>query len=392
MLRNIIILLFILIGVTHFTVNAQKLSEQSEFIVLTAGPYQPELYSAFGHSAFRIKDPLNRIDIIYNYGIFDFDQENFYWNFSRGIMKYKLGLTRYERFKRYYISQNRYIKEQVLDLSLEQRQALFDHLKKNSLPENRDYMYNYVYDNCATKMYTVVRDVVGESITFDTSYVEKDLTIRQLMDRYLQHQYWGDFLIDLGLGVGVDKVATGYEYMFLPDYVFESYKNATIETDSGEVKPLVLRTDFTYEAVPEEHEAPLLTPLNFFILLFFVVGFITNINFKKGKRTHWIDVFLFGLTGLVGLFLLFLWFGTVHISWLNYNLLWAIPTHLIFAFLIKKEKFKKYVKWHFGGVSILYILLIISWSFLPQTLHMSLIPLILTMLLRSLYIVYDLRK
>ena len=266
MRNNLILLtLFCLLGAQFL--HAQRLSPHAEFSVITVGPYQGELYSAFGHSAFRIQDPVRKIDYVYNYGIFDFDQENFYWNFSRGIMRYKLGIARYSWFKEHYIKQNRYIKEQVLDLTQEQKQALFDFLAENAKPENREYLYNYVYDNCATKMYTVVNEVLKEDILWDTAYVEKDLTIRQLMDRYLDHQYWGDFLIDLGLGVGVDKEATVEEYMFLPDYVFEAYDGAT-QPDSIGRKPLVLRTDITNEAKPQTYEKPWLTPLNFFILAY----------------------------------------------------------------------------------------------------------------------------
>ncbi len=384
---GLILCLCICIGV----LNAQELSDEAEVAVVTLGPYQGELYSAFGHSAFHIKDPANRLDIIYNYGIFDFDQENFYWNFSRGLMKYKLGVSRAPRFFQYYKSQNRFIKRQVLNLNTVQKQQLFEFLKNNAKPENRDYMYNYVYDNCATKMYTVVRDLYGDQVSFDSSYVEKGVTIRQLMDRYLEHQYWGDFLIDLGLGVGVDKEATGEEYMFLPDYVYAAYARSTIADSSG-MKPLVLRSENIFLPKEEQYEKPLLTPLNCFILVFFIFGFLTNINFKKEKRSRWIDTLLFGFTGTVGWFLLFLWFGTVHISWQNYNLIWALPTHFIIIFLINKEKYRRFVRQYFRVTSIIYGLLILTWSFLPQMLHLALVPWVLLLLLRGLYIVYDLRK
>ena len=63
-------------------VEAQKLSEQATISVITCGPFQEELYSAFGHSAFRVYDPVQKIDDAYNYGVFDFDQPNFYLNFA----------------------------------------------------------------------------------------------------------------------------------------------------------------------------------------------------------------------------------------------------------------------------------------------------------------------
>ena len=86
------------------------------------------------------------------YGIFDFDQENFYWNFARGKMLYQLGVAQYERFKQAYIHENRYIIEQHLNLTSQEKQKVYDFLLWNSQPENKMYNYNYVYDNCSSKV------------------------------------------------------------------------------------------------------------------------------------------------------------------------------------------------------------------------------------------------
>jgi len=370
---------------------AYQLSPSAEIRVMTLGPYQGELYSAFGHSAFRVYDPSSNYDIVYNYGIFSFKQENFYWNFIRGRMLYKLGLSRYPRFTQNYIEDERFVYEQVLNLTQDEKQALADFLQNNSKPENRDYYYNYAYDNCASKIRDVLQEVLGEKLVLDTSYVEEGLTLRGLMDRYCDYQYWGDFGIDLGLGSGVDKVATGEEYLFLPDYVYKSLSKSTIRDSSG-VRPLVSDTQRIYDPEPMEQEVPLLTPFNFFTFLFFVVGFITNVNFKKNKRTKWVDYLFFGFTGLVGFFLLFLWFGTDHISQWNYNLLWAMPTHLVAVFLMNKEKYRKKIRAYFKWTSILYVLLILAWSFLPQPIHTALVPYVLILTLRGFFLVHDLRK
>lgn len=383
----------ILVVVISFAKPAMafQLSPSAEIRVMTLGPYQNELYSAFGHSAFRVYDPVNNFDIVYNYGVFDFKQENFYWNFIKGKMLYKLGLSRYERFKNNYIEDNRFVYEQILNLTSEEKQELADFLQNNSKPENRNYYYNYAFDNCATKIGDVLREVLGEKLVLDTSFVEKDLTLRGLMDRYCDYQYWGDLGIDLGLGMGVDRAAKGEEYLFLPDYVYRSFSKSTIRDANG-FRPLVSSTDKVYEAKPEKYETPLLTPFNFFTFLFFIVGFITNINFKKGTRTKWVDYFFFGLTGLVGWFLLFLWFGTDHISQWNLNLLWALPTHLIAIFFFNKAKYRKQLRAYFKYSSILYVLLILGWNFLPQPIHPSLIPYVLILALRGFYLVHFLRK
>src|SRR5688500_1393589 len=83
-----------------------KLSSQAEISVLTLGPWQGEVFTAFGHSAFRVYDPLNRIDAAFNYGVFDFDRPNFYLNFARGNNIYMLGVFDYQDFEYSYISDN----------------------------------------------------------------------------------------------------------------------------------------------------------------------------------------------------------------------------------------------------------------------------------------------
>ena len=143
-----------------------QLSDKAKISVLTLGPWQGQVYTAFGHSAFRVYDPVNNIDDAYNYGVFDYNRPNFYLNFARGHNIYKLGVMDYKNFEYSYIYYNRYIHEQVLNLSQDQKQRLFDFLQWNALPENQEYLYDYFYDNCATKIPEVILEVFGDSVVF----------------------------------------------------------------------------------------------------------------------------------------------------------------------------------------------------------------------------------
>lgn len=368
-----------------------QISDEAEISIMTMGPYQPELYSAFGHSAIHLKDPAQNIDWVYNYGVFDFDQENFFWNFARGKMLYQLGLSRYKNFKNNYIRENRYVIEQVLNLNKQEKQKLVDYLTENYKPENREYYYNYVYDNCATRIRKVLVETFPGQIKFDLDYAQEDKTIRGLMDDYLVYQPWGDWIIDIGLGLQIDKVAEPEEYMFLPDYIYMAFDDATFSRDS-KVVPLVKETKNIYVPTPEEHSNGFFTPFNFFVILFFVVGFITNRDFKKQKRTKWIDPVLFTLPGLIGWWLVFLWLGTDHLSEKNMNLLWAIPFHLPLAYLLGIKAFNKFLSKYFLVVSCWYVILLVIWGILPQELHSAIIPFVITMMLRGFYIHYDLKK
>ena len=73
-----------------FKANAQfQLSKKSEVSVLTIGPGLV-LNDAFGHSAIRIKDSLQNIDLVFDYGRYDFQAEGFYLNFAKGKLDYEI--------------------------------------------------------------------------------------------------------------------------------------------------------------------------------------------------------------------------------------------------------------------------------------------------------------
>lgn len=383
-MKKFLVLLFF---VTNLS-NAQ-VSEQATISVLTCGPYQGELYSAFGHSAFRIHDPIRGIDVVCNYGTFDFNQPNFYLNFAKGYLYYKLGIEDYRGFENRYIYENRFIHEQILNLTEKQKQKLFAYLQWNSLPENQNYVYDYFYNNCSTQIRDVVVKALGAEVTFDESHITTDYTIRELTDFYLQHQPWGDLGIDIGLGLPMDKKAAPLEYMFLPDYVESGFDHATI-THDGSVVPLVKEKVVTYQSRDEEIPKGLPPPLYVFSALGIVALALSVWDLKRKKLSGWFDAVLFALVGLTGLLLCFLWFFTDHhAAAKNFNLLWALPTHLIAVFAFYKHA--RWLKVYFLLVAILSACTLVSWSRLPQMLHYALIPLVATLAIRA-FVQFYLRR
>lgn len=391
-IRSIIPAIFLLLSV-HGSLSANiTLSEKAEISIITIGPYQPELYSAFGHSGIRVYDPERNINWMYDYGRFDFEQKNFYWNFARGTMLYSIGRTKnFDRAKKYYISEDRYIFEQVLNLTPQETQSFFDYLENNYLPENREYFYNYVYDNCATRIRDAVQAVVDGKVVYDSSYVVDGKSVRDLMDDYLGYQPWGDLIIDIGLGSQIDREADFATYMFLPDYIYVAFEDAEIEKNGSKV-PLVKKTRKLYTPKNEPEEIGWFTPFNFFIIFFFVVGLVTNRDFKQMKRSHWLDVILFTIVGILGWWLTFLWFGTEHLSKANWNLIWAFPLHIPLVYLLKKESLKPILTRIYRFLAVLHFLTLIFWVLIPQPLHQALLPLLVTLMLRSFYISYDLGR
>jgi hypothetical protein len=376
-MKKITFLLLMMSAACHAQV---KLSDRAEISVITFGPWQGQVFTAFGHSAFRVSDPVNGIDAAFNYGVFDFDKPFFYLDFARGQNFYQLGVGEYKAYENYYIRHNRYIHEQVLNLTGEQKQKLFDFLEWNAKPENRYYRYDYFYDNCATKLPAVLLRVFGDTVKFDGSYITTHYSIRELTDIYLKHQPWGDLGIDIGLGLPMDKKITPYEYMFLPDFVESGFDHATIE-QNGTTVPLVESKVNVYESLPEPPPFTI-HPLFVFTVIFIVVAFISYRDIRRKRLSGITDGILFSITGLLGWLLLLLWVATDHkAAAKNLNLLWALPTHLIAAIALIKNP--KWLEKYFLIVAGIMVVLLITWPFLPQKLHYSLIPLVMALGLRA---------
>lgn len=359
-----------------------RLSSGSEISIITCGPGQEELYSAFGHSAIRVYDPSQEIDLAFNYGVFDFNQPNFYVNFAKGFLYYKLGVHDYQSFEQHYIADNRYVHEQILNLTQSQKQKVLDFLSWNSLPENEHYRYDYFYDNCATKMPGVISKVFGDSVHFDGSYIQTTYTIRELTDLYLGNQPWGDLGIDICLGLPMDKVASPYEYMFLPDYVESGFAHATILTDGDEV-PLVKKRLAKHEPTVVPVPNGLVHPLVVFVFFAIVVIIISVREIKKKSIGIWLDVLLFTIVGIVGILLSVLWIFTDHAAAAkNMNILWALPTHAFIGFFLKKNP--AWLRYYFVFTALICVLLLMFWWVLPQNLHNALIPLVFSLGVRAL--------
>lgn len=377
-MRKILFICFLLPGLAY---AQQQLSPKAEISVMTFGPSQEFLYTAFGHSAFRVFDPVLGIDEAYNYGVFDFDQPNFYLNFAKGNLMYRLDVSDYQQFEYVYIYFNRSVREQKLNLSPTQKQTLYDFLQWNALPENQFYRYDYFYENCATKIPNILAHVFGDTIEFDGSHIRTDYSIRELTDLYLRHQPWGDLGIDICLGLPIDKQATPYEYMFLPDYVEAGMANATI-LKNGIREPLVKSRTVIYESRFEQMNTPWVTPLVVFSGLLILTIVLTLVDFRRERLSNFFDVVLFTTLGLVGLLLCLLWVATDHhAAAKNLNILWALPTHLIVAIAIVKKPL--WLSKYFAVVAGLSLALLLAWPWLPQKLHYALVPLVTAIAMRA---------
>ena len=379
-----ILLVFFLLIIKSF--NAQiKLSSSAEISIITAGS-GTELYEAFGHSAIRINDPKLKLDLIYNYGIFDFNQPNFYTNFAKGNMVYSLASYDFKYFIASYKRDKRWLKQQILNLNQQQKQAFFNYLENNALPENKNYQYDPYFDNCATKLREITDSILGSKVSFNDEYAKSKLTFRDLTNAEIHWNTWGSFGLNLIAGIKLDKKATNKEFLFLPDYILNSFKNATIYIEN-QPKKLIKKEVDLLDYKDKEPEISIFNPFLVLSTICLLVLFITYKDFKNNKRSRYLDFILLFISGLIGTLLLFLWFFSTHsTSPNNFNILWAFAPNLIIAFLMFKKQPKKGLETYFKFLIILLILIPILWVFKIQAYPFAIIPLLILLLARYLFL------
>jgi len=375
-------ILFLLL-VFSFQLSAQfgRLSDQAEVSIITVGP-GANLYDCFGHSAFRIRDPAKGLDRAYNYGQFDFTEGGFVAKFSMGIAQYRLAAYPFQNFFNNYVQENRWLTEQVLNLNLEEKQAIYNALETNHLPENRKYVYDPFFDNCATRMRDIVKEVMGDAILYNSDHLTKTSTIRSLVDENSYNHPWVDLGIDVALGTIIDKTATPEEYMYLPDYVLAAYANASILRD-GRAVPAVKQTNKLFESDYYEIKQEKLSPTLLFIVIAVVLTIFTARDYIKGQRSRFLDFGIMLITGLLGAFLIFLWFFTYHKTTVNnLNVLWAFVPNVVVAFYLIKKETPKWVRVYVRFLFILLIAMAFVWLLRLQVFNMAMLPIMLLLAVR----------
>jgi hypothetical protein len=379
MLRKSLSTLFVILIFYSGYSQDKQLSSNAEISIITAGPGKV-LYEGFGHSTIRVKD--TDFDNAYNYGIFDFNTPDFYLNFTKGKLLYKLESYPFHYFVRSYQRDNRWIKEQVLNLNQLEKQQFYAYLENNAAPENATYLYDPFFNNCATILREITETILKEKVIFKTNHIQKRKSFRELMNAEIPWNTWGSFGINLALGSKLDKIATEKEFMYLPDFVYSGFKNATVTTNGKEEN--LIKTDHYILKFDELKIKPsTINPLSVFSLILLIGVFITYRDLKQKKRTKWIDFFLFFTTGLIGLLIVFLWFFTDHSTTpINFNFLWAFAPNLIVAFALSKENTKKWVRKYLTGLILLLLSIPILWMSKIQQFPLSTIPFIVLLLIR----------
>jgi len=345
--------------------------------ILTCSPGE-ELYSLFGHTALRVTDSATRLDVIYNWGTFDFEEPNFYMKFTRGSLLFYVSPDRIEDFLYEYQYYGRSVTEQVLNLSCEEKLQIKKAIDENMSGNNRFYKYNFQFDNCTTR----VRDLIEKNINgmhVTTNIIPEGTTFRNMLYYYLDNggQPWSKLGIDILLGAKIDKVPTNDQAMFLPEFLMKA-----VDSSVANNTPLVKEKKLLLPAAPKEDISSVYEPLITIGTICLVIFFISILKSAWARTfTKFADSFLLCITGLLGILILFMWFFTDHLACAdNYNLIWTLPTNVVAGFFVWKRPL--WVRRYFSLAAIVTGLLLVIWFWLPQQLNIALVPFVLLMFFR----------
>lgn len=348
--------------------------------ILTCG-VGDELYSSFGHTGVRVIDSVRHTDEVYNYGTFNFSDPEFYKKFTLGKLPYYLDKSSFNDFMYTYVEEKRNVEEQVLDFTAAQQKATIAYLENNLRPEYRAYKYDFLFDNCATRVRDIFPKVLGEEFYFGDVLHNKKISYRGIINQYLSNKHWERFGINLLLGSKVDSLMTDEGSMFLPDcihtgLVHAKYRGKHVVSESRTIldHKHVFQTTFN---------GPLWMMISLLILT--ALSFLVR-SFRYLKAVLRFVILL--LTGLLGIFMLFMWLCTDHQACSdNLNILWAIPLNVVVAFAAHKKRFWLRI-YALASISLLIVALLIHVIGLQQFPLIELSPLLLCLM----YIYIDMYK
>lgn len=353
--------------------TSEPASEPLQASLITCYP-GPEIYELCGHSALRIRG--EGIDSVWNYGVFDFNEPNFVYRFVKGETDYMVMGYPFSWFLPEYMARGSKVVEQDLNLSPAQTRKLRAILQKASLPENRRYRYNYIRDNCATRITDRLAEATGDSLLFPDSL--RHTSFRNEMRAYHKDYPWYQFGIDIALGQGLDNQLTSKEQQFVPIEMMRDYRSATL----ADGRPLVKTERTLWEGKPDATlgpTSPFVTPTAVAIYLLVITLAVCAYDFKKKRISRWLWTLYFGAAGIAGCIVAFLVFVSEHDSTSpNLLILWLNPLQLLIPAFIWSRKCKPVVTVMMWLNLLTVGLMLICWPLQRQSANPAFFPLMAT--------------
>jgi hypothetical protein len=196
-----------------------------------------ELYwQRFGHNAILLRDPSSGRSVSYNFGYFDFAQQDFLLRFVRGRMLYQAVAIDGDRDIEGYLAEHRRVWIQELRLDAAAVEILAQHLADHVRPENRDYRYDYYAINCSTKVRDALDLALGGALKKATEHRSHGWTYRRFTRAYAQDELWMYLGTDLALGQPVDEPLSIWQEAFIPGELKRQIREITL----ADGQPLVV--------------------------------------------------------------------------------------------------------------------------------------------------------
>ena len=343
----------------------------------------PSLVDAFGHTAIRVKDSELKNDVVFNFGVYDFNSPNFYSNFVKGRPEYKLGIQNYNNLTQNYIRQKRYIVEHQLNLDQNSIKIIIDLLVEKL--NDPYYIYDYFRDNCTTRAADIVIDKTNNKFKDNKLESESILSYRDLIHGKINENSWAALGIDLCLGAIIDKKINTRETFFLPENLMNY-----LDLYEGDI----IKRNIIYSPESEiSYRENLPSPLLINLILSLIIVVITIFNFKSNKWNKSLDTLIFLISGSIGILIIYLWFFSNHFAGAqNFNFLWAFPFNFALIFAIYKNKIPNWSIGYIKLLIILIILLFLHWTTGVQKYNLTLLPIFVALLIRYSFLVHRIKK
>ncbi len=315
-----------------------SLSKEASVSLITCGS-GTELYTLFGHTALRIKDDSLGFDRVYNYGTFNFREKGFYWKFLRGKLLYYLSVSHFNDFMEVYYAEDRKVSEQILRLNPEEATRIFLFVENNLKPENRAYLYDFIRDNCTTRIRDLFESPLQQGMKPDA---DSDSTARYYLRKALQPFPYTRFGIDLLLGARTDQPVATYQTLFLPALLeLEMEKSRHPDTQL----PLVKETRILLKGQESPRPSLFMQPVLLLLVILLLSALLAFGPFRMQGVNRIFDRLFFFSLGIVGCIIAFMWFVSSHYhTALNANLLLFSPLCLFFAFRPSQTK-RQTLRW-----------------------------------------------
>jgi len=319
-----IFLICLIISFVSFTRVLSQSSNDTIAYLITCGP-GIDTYSNYGHSALRIAIPGKHTDIIYNWGVFEYNTKNFAWKFAKGRLDYMLDTEITKGFLQSYFFEQRYVYSQRLNIDSKEVRKLTELINENLRPENIKYRYDFFYDDCSTRIRDLLEKSIGDKLKYPPVEIGKVETFREMVARYQNPFPWLKFGVDLIMGSTSDKQAHFRDQMFLP-IDMRNGLSKTLVRRSDKMIPLLQNPEILIDFKnPQIKQNIFLSPPFVFTVLIIVILILAGLT-KNRKIIRIMDIIIYAVFSILSILMIFFNFFTDHqqMKW-NLNIIWLNP-------------------------------------------------------------------